>query len=122
MKAAKFEESHELSSNTTSLTYESYFLSKLSNTSNSKFPHLYNGHNNSFLKLLCGLCITTCVNSLALLPSLSRSPFHLSELSETRKVLRKNTFFRSNKFLNKACKTPIQYCLTQQHYKIFIPS
>ena len=39
------------------------------------------------LKLLCGLCVTEYVNSLAHLPSLSCSPFHLSELSETRKVL-----------------------------------
>ena len=122
MKAVKFEESNELSSNTSSLTYESYFLGKLSNTSNSKFPHLYNGHNNSFLKLLCGLCVTEYVNSLAHLPSLSCSPFHLSELSETRKVLCKNTCFHSNKFLNKACKTPIQHCLTQRHYKIVSPS
>ena len=73
MKAVNLGKSNELSSNTSCLTYESYFLGKLSNTSNSKLPHLYNGHSNSFLRLLCGLCVIAYVNSLALLPSLSLS-------------------------------------------------
>lgn len=60
MKAVKFEESNELSSNTSSLTYESYFLGKLSNTSNSKFPHLYNGHNNSSKAVVRFMCHRVC--------------------------------------------------------------
>lgn len=49
MKAVESGKSDGLSSNASFSSYESHFLGKLLNISNSKSPHLHNGQSNSYL-------------------------------------------------------------------------